>query len=71
MVTEFGMSAKLGAVKYGQKDPSPSARLRPPARLLGRHRRDIARDAHLHRGGADEAWRSWSSTDVLDDLVLE
>ena len=47
MVTEYGMSAKLGAVKYGQKDGGavPRPRLRPPARLLRDRRR-----RHRRRG---------------------
>ena len=58
MVTEYGMSAKLGAVKYGQKESEP---------FLGRdygHQRDysetvatdIARCADAHRARAREAW---------------
>ena len=66
MVTEYGMSSKLGAVKYGQKDSEP---------FLGRdygHQRDYSgdrRDRHRRRGPRSSSrWRttrpgrSWSST---------
>jgi cell division protease FtsH len=75
MVTEFGMSAKLGAVKYGTKDSEP---------FLGRdygHQRDyseeIASDIDeevrgLIEAAHDEAWEILVQyRDVLDALVLE
>jgi cell division protease FtsH len=75
MVTEFGMSAKLGAVKYGQKDSEP---------FLGRdygHQRDYSEDIAavvdgemrtLIEAAHDEAWEILvEHRDVLDDLVLE
>jgi len=75
MITEYGMSAKLGAVKYGQKDSEP---------FLGRdygHQRDysetVATDIdsevrQLIEMAHDEAWEILVEyRDVLDDLVLE
>ena len=75
MVTEYGMSAKLGAVKYGQKESEP---------FLGRdygHQRDYSEDIAanidgevraLIEGAHDEAWEILvEHRDVLDDLVLE
>jgi cell division protease FtsH len=75
MITEFGMSTKLGAVKYGQKESEP---------FLGRdygHQRDysetIATDIdtevrQLIEMAHDEAWEILvEHRDVLDDLVLE
>jgi cell division protease FtsH len=75
MVTEYGMSAKLGAVKYGQKESEP---------FLGRdygHQRDysetVATDIdsevrQLIELAHDEAWEILVEyRDVLDDLVLE
>ncbi|MGH3717010.1 MAG: ATP-dependent zinc metalloprotease FtsH, partial [Micromonosporaceae bacterium] len=75
MVTEYGMSAKLGAVKYGTKDSEP---------FLGRdmgHQRDysdsIAADIDaevrsLIELAHDEAWEILVEyRDVLDNLVLE
>jgi cell division protease FtsH len=75
MVTEFGMSAKLGAVKYGQKDSEP---------FLGRdygHQRDYSEDIaaeidtevrSMIEAAHDEAWEILvEHRDVLDDLVLE
>src|SRR6185312_90746 len=58
MVTEYGMSAKLGAVKYGTSDSEP---------FLGRdygHQRDYSEEI--------EAWEILVQyRDVLDALVLE
>ena len=75
MITEYGMSSKLGAVKYGQKDSEP---------FLGRdygHQRDysetVATDIdsevrQLIEMAHDEAWEILVEyRDVLDDLVLE
>jgi len=75
MITEYGMSSKLGAVKYGQKDSEP---------FLGRdygHQRDysetVATDIdsevrQLIELAHDEAWEILVEyRDVLDDLVLE
>jgi cell division protease FtsH len=75
MVTEYGMSAKLGAVKYGTSESEP---------FLGRdygHQRDysdeVAADIDnevrsLIEGAHDEAWEILVQyRDVLDDLVLE
>jgi cell division protease FtsH len=75
MVTEYGMSSKLGAVKYGTSDSEP---------FLGRdygHQRDysetIASDIdaevrELIEGAHDEAWEILVQyRDVLDAMVLE
>ncbi|MBI1758738.1 MAG: ATP-dependent zinc metalloprotease FtsH [Actinobacteria bacterium] len=75
MVTEFGMSAKLGAVKYGTNDSEP---------FLGRdygHQRDYSEDVAaaidsevrgLVEAAHDEAWAILVEyRDVLDDMVLE
>jgi cell division protease FtsH len=75
MVTEYGMSAKLGAVKYGVSESQP---------FLGRdmgHQRDysdsIAADIDAEVRGLieaahDEAWEILVEyRDVLDNIVLE
>ena len=66
MVTEYGMSAKLGAVKYGTggRRAVHGPRLRPPARLLrGHRRRHRRRGARPDRGArTTRRGRSWSST---------
>jgi cell division protease FtsH len=75
MVTEYGMSSKLGAVKYGTKDSEP---------FLGRdygHTRDYSEDIaadidaevrDLIEGAHDEAWEILVQyRDVLDSLVRE
>ncbi len=75
MVTEYGMSAKLGAVKYGTKDSEP---------FLGRdmgHQRDYSDDIaseidsevrSLIELAHDEAWEILVEyRDVLDQIVLE
>jgi cell division protease FtsH len=75
MVTEFGMSAKLGAVKYGTGDAEP---------FMGRdygHQRDYSEDIaadidgevrDLIEGAHDEAWEILQQyRDVLDAMVLE
>jgi cell division protease FtsH len=75
MVTEFGMSTKLGAVKYGTSDSEP---------FLGRdygHTRDYSEDIaadidaevrDLIEGAHDEAWEILQQyRDVLDSMVLE
>jgi len=75
MVTEYGMSAKLGAVKYGVSESQP---------FLGRdmgHQRDysdsIAADIDAEVRGLieaahDEAWEILVEyRDVLDNMVLE
>ncbi len=75
MITEYGMSSKLGAVKYGQKESEP---------FLGRdygHQRDysetVATDIdsevrELIELAHDEAWEILVEyREVLDELVLE
>src|SRR6059036_3372952 len=75
MVTEFGMSSKLGAVKYGTGDAEP---------FMGRdygHQRDYSEDIaadidaevrDLIEGAHDEAWEILVQyRDVLDSMVLE
>jgi cell division protease FtsH len=75
MVTEYGMSTKLGAVKYGVSDSEP---------FLGRdygHTRDYSEDIaadidqevrDLIEGAHDEAWEILQQyRDVLDAMVLE
>jgi cell division protease FtsH len=75
MVTEYGMSSKLGAVKYGTGDAEP---------FMGRdygHQRDYSEDIaadidsevrELIEGAHDEAWEILVQyRDVLDALVLE
>jgi cell division protease FtsH len=75
MVTEYGMSAKLGAVKYGQNDSEP---------FLGRdygHQRDYSEDIaadidtevrDLIERAHDEAWEILVQyREVLDQMVLE
>ncbi|MDT4891877.1 MAG: cell division protease FtsH, partial [Pseudonocardiales bacterium] len=75
MVTEYGMSSKLGAVKYGTGDAEP---------FMGRdygHQRDYSEDIaagidgevrDLIEGAHDEAWEILVQyRDVLDTMVLE
>jgi cell division protease FtsH len=75
MVTEFGMSSKLGAVKYGTGDAEP---------FMGRdygHQRDYSEEIaagidaevrDLIEGAHDEAWEILTQyRDVLDAMVLE
>ncbi|HEY2271462.1 MAG TPA: ATP-dependent zinc metalloprotease FtsH [Jatrophihabitantaceae bacterium] len=75
MVTEYGMSAKLGAVKYGSNDSEP---------FLGRdygHQRDYSEDIAADIDGEvreliehahDEAWEILVQyRDALDAMVLE
>jgi cell division protease FtsH len=75
MVTEYGMSAKLGAVKYGTSDSEP---------FLGRdmgHQRDYSDEIaaeidsevrSLIELAHDEAWEILVEyRDVLDNIVLE
>ena len=75
MVTEYGMSAKLGAVKYGSNASEP---------FLGRdmgHQRDYSEDIAADidaevrsfiEAAHDEAWEILvEHRDVLDNLVLE
>jgi cell division protease FtsH len=75
MVTEYGMSSKLGAVKYGTGDAEP---------FMGRdygHQRDYSEeiaagiDAEVRdiiEGAHDEAWEILTQyRDVLDAMVLE
>src|SRR5215475_12853198 len=75
MITEYGMSAKLGAVKYGQNDGEPFL-----GRTMG-HQRDYSESVSAEidsevRGlielAHDEAWEILVEyRDVLDNLVLE
>jgi cell division protease FtsH len=75
MVTEYGMSSKLGAVKYGTSDAEP---------FMGRdygHQRDYSEEIAawideevrgLIEAAHDEAWEILVQyRDVLDQLVLE
>ncbi|MDQ2839042.1 MAG: ATP-dependent zinc metalloprotease FtsH [Actinomycetota bacterium] len=75
MVTEYGMSAKLGAVKYGTSDAEP---------FMGRdygHQRDYSEEIAswideevrgLIEAAHDEAWEILVQyRDVLDSLVFE
>jgi cell division protease FtsH len=69
MVTEYGMSSKLGAVKYGTADAEP---------FLGRdYSEDIAADIDtevrdLIEAAHDEAWEILVQyRDALDEMVLE
>jgi cell division protease FtsH len=75
MVTDYGMSAKLGAVKYGSSDSEP---------FLGRdygHQRDYSDEIAgeideevraLIEGAHDEAWEILVQyRDVLDAMVIE
>ncbi|MDT4938665.1 MAG: cell division protease FtsH [Pseudonocardiales bacterium] len=75
MVTEYGMSSKLGAVKYGTGDAEP---------FMGRdygHQRDYSEDIaagidgevrDLIEGAHDEAWEILVQyRDILDSMVLE
>jgi cell division protease FtsH len=75
MVTEYGMSSKLGAVKYGTADAEP---------FLGRdygHTRDYSEDIaadidtevrDLIEAAHDEAWEILVQyRDALDEMVLE
>jgi cell division protease FtsH len=75
MVTEYGMSARLGAVKYGTSDAEP---------FMGRdygHQRDYSEEIAswideevrgLIEAAHDEAWEILVQyRDVLDNLVLE
>ena len=75
MVTEFGMSQKLGTVKYGTGDAEP---------FMGRdygHQRDYSEDIaadidaevrDLIEGAHDEAWEILQQyRDALDQMVLE
>ena len=55
MVTQYGMSAKLGAVKYGSDDGRAvhgSRHAHAPRLLRGRRRRHRRRDPGAHRGRA-------------------
>ncbi|WP_199431555.1 ATP-dependent zinc metalloprotease FtsH [Qaidamihabitans albus] len=75
MVTEYGMSARLGAVKYGQEQGDPfvgrSAGRQPDYSLEVAHEideevRKLIETAHT------EAWQVLNFyRDVLDDLVVE
>ncbi|HKE63737.1 MAG TPA: ATP-dependent zinc metalloprotease FtsH [Micromonosporaceae bacterium] len=75
MITEYGMSAKLGAVKYGQNDGEPFL-----GRTMG-HQRDYSESVSaeidsevrsLIELAHDEAWEILVEyRDVLDNLVLE
>ncbi|MGH3517306.1 MAG: ATP-dependent zinc metalloprotease FtsH [Haloechinothrix sp.] len=75
MVTEYGMSARLGAVKYGQEHGDPflgrSAGRQPDYSLEVAHEideevRKLIETAHT------EAWEVLSTyRDVLDELVIE
>jgi cell division protease FtsH len=75
MVTEYGMSARLGAVKYGQDQGDPflgrSMGHQPDYSLEVAHEIDEEVRA-LIEAAHTEAWNVLNSyRDVLDDLVLE
>ncbi|HEX5348294.1 MAG TPA: ATP-dependent zinc metalloprotease FtsH [Pseudonocardiaceae bacterium] len=75
MVTEFGMSARLGAVKYGQEQGDPflgrSAGRQPDYSLEVAHEIDEEVRA-LIEAAHTEAWDILNTyRDVLDELVVE
>ncbi|MGH3624696.1 MAG: ATP-dependent zinc metalloprotease FtsH, partial [Sciscionella sp.] len=75
MVTEYGMSAKLGAVKYGQEQGDPflgrSAGRQPDYSLEVAHEID-EEVRKLIEAAHTEAWSVLDTyRDVLDNLVLE
>src|SRR5829696_741867 len=75
MVTEYGMSAKLGAVKYGQEQGDPflgrSMGSQPDYSLEVAHEIDEEVRA-LIEAAHTEAWEILNTyRDVLDDLVFE
>ncbi|KAA2262306.1 ATP-dependent zinc metalloprotease FtsH [Solihabitans fulvus] len=75
MVTEYGMSAKLGAVKYGQEQGEPflgrSAGRQPDYSLEVAHEID-EEVRKLIEAAHTEAWQVLNTyRDVLDDLTLE
>ena len=75
MVTQYGMSERLGAIKlgHGERRAVPRPRHGPPARLLrGGRRRRRRGGQQLIETAHDEAWEILvENRDVLDDLVLE
>ena len=76
MVTEYGMSADVGAVKLGQSQRRgvPRPRHGSPARLLRAHRRagSTPRCARSSRQAHDEAWQVLNDNrDILDRLAAE
>jgi cell division protease FtsH len=75
MVTEYGMSARLGAVKYGQEQGDPflgrSAGRQPDYSLEVAHEIDEEVRA-LIEAAHTEAWEILNTyRDVLDELVVE
>jgi cell division protease FtsH len=75
MVTEYGMSARLGAVKYGQEQGEPflgrSAGRQPDYSLEVAHEID-EEVRKLIEAAHNEAWQVLNTyRDVLDDLTLE
>ncbi|MGH3822044.1 MAG: ATP-dependent zinc metalloprotease FtsH, partial [Pseudonocardiaceae bacterium] len=75
MVTEYGMSARLGAVKYGQEQGDPflgrSAGRQPDYSLEVAHEIDEEVRA-LIEAAHTEAWEILNAyRDVLDELVVE
>jgi cell division protease FtsH len=75
MVTEYGMTARLGAVKYGKEDGDPflgrSAGQQPSYSLEVAHEID-EEVRKLIEAAHTEAWEILNTyRDVLDDLVLE
>ena len=74
MVTEYGMSAKLGAVRYGTEHGDPFlGRTMGPGRLQPRSRpRHRRRGPQAHRAAHTEAWSILTEyRDVLDVLAGE
>ncbi|MBE9374145.1 ATP-dependent zinc metalloprotease FtsH [Saccharopolyspora sp. HNM0983] len=75
MVTEYGMTAKLGAVKYGKEEGDPfvgrTAGQQPNYSLEVAHEID-EEVRRLIEAAHTEAWEILNTyRDVLDDLVLE
>ncbi|RKT83932.1 cell division protease FtsH [Saccharopolyspora antimicrobica] len=75
MVTEYGMTARLGAVKYGKEEGDPflgrTAGQQPNYSLEVAHEID-EEVRRLIEAAHTEAWEVLSTyRDVLDDLVLE
>ena len=76
MVTQYGMTERIGAIKLGseQRRAVPRPRHGPPARLLrgGRRASSTRRSRSSSRSAHDEAWEILvENRDILDELVLE